>query len=350
MNILYLRAELNKFEYRTPLIPNDVNKLINNGFIVFIESSKYRIYKDDDYKREGAIITSNKWYNSIFNDALIIGLKEIDLLDKLSNHIHIYFSHSYKKQNNSQQILKRFFDSSSIIYDFEYFTDKNNKRLLSFGFYAGIVGAILGILQYYTKNVYYKNICNLKGWKSENNMLNDINDYVQEYLLIKKIKIVIIGYSGNCGEGVINILNKLHLPYIGIGKNDNKTNLKDYDIIYNCINLDENSNEIWFDENTIFNKNIVICDISCDYAKSNNPIKLYNENTTWNLPVYSYNEYVDIIAINNLPSLLPKDSSDYFSKKCTNLLLDFDDDKNEHWINNINVFCNKVHFLYEENF
>lgn len=345
MSILYLRSELNNFEYRTPIIPDDINKLINNGFIVFVESSKYRIYKDDDYKKAGAIITNNKWYDSIFNNALIVGLKEIDLLDKLSSHIHIYFSHSYKKQNNSQEILKHFFDSSSIIYDFEYFVNNNNKRLLSFGFYAGIVGGILGLLQYYTKNIYDSNICRLKGWISENNMMEDINNSVKEYLLLKKIKIAIIGYSGNCGKGVINILNKLNISYKGIGKYDNKTNLKEYDIIYNCINLDENYNEIWFSDNTIFNKNIVICDVSCDYAKPNNPIKLYNQNTTWNLPVYSYNEFVDIIAINNLPSLLPKDSSDYFSEKCTELLLNFNNDENGYWKNNLNIFYDKIHFL-----
>lgn len=342
MNILYLRSELNNFEYRTPIIPDSINKLINNGFIVFVESSKYRVYKDDDYKNQGAIITNNKWYDSIFKDALIIGLKEIDLLDKLSNHTHIYFSHCYKKQINSQKILKYFFDSSSIIYDFEYFINKENKRLLSFGFHAGMVGGILGLLQYYTKGVYDSNICRLKGWMSENNMIMNINDSIKEYLLLKKIKIAIIGYSGNCGEGVINMLNKLNILYVGIGRDDNKCTLKDYDIIYNCINLDENYDEIWFNENSNFNKNIVITDISCDYAKPNNPIKLYNENTTWDLPVYSYNEYVDIIAINNLPSLLPKDSSDYFSEKCIDLLLDFEDDRNSYWKNNLNIFYDKI--------
>ena len=342
MNILYLRSELNNFEYRTPIIPNSINILINNGFIVFVESSKYRVYKDDDYKKAGAIITNNKWYDSIFKDALIIGLKEIDLLDKLSNHTHIYFSHCYKKQINSQKILKYFFDSSSIIYDFEYFIYKDNKRLLSFGFHAGMVGGILGLLQYYTKSLYDSNICRLKGWVSENNMIMNINDYIQEYLFLKNVKIAILGYSGNCGEGVISILNKLNILYVGIGRDDNKGTLKDYDIIYNCINLDENYDEIWFNENSNFNKNIVICDISCDYTKPNNPIKLYNENTTWDLPVYSYNEYVDIIAINNLPSLLPKDSSDYFSEKCIDLLLDFKDDKNGYWSNNLNIFYDKI--------
>ena len=82
--------------------------------------------------------------------------------------------------------------------------------------------------------------------------------------------------------------------------------MKKFDILYNCICLDNSSNEIWFDKSTIFTKKLLIVDISCDYTKPNNPINIYKEPTTFENPVYKYNNYVDIIAINNLPSLLPK--------------------------------------------
>ena len=62
---------------------------------------------------------------------------------------------------------------------------------------------------------------------------------------------------------------------------------KKYDIIYNCINLNEKIN-VWFDNNTIFNKNLIICDISCDYNNPYNPIQIYNNKTTWDEPIYSY--------------------------------------------------------------
>jgi saccharopine dehydrogenase (NAD+, L-lysine-forming) len=99
-------------------------------------------------------------------------------------------------------------------------------------------------------------------------------------------------------------------------------------------------NETWLDKKTIFFKPITIVDISCDCTRENNPIKLYEKSTTWNQPVLSYNKYVDIIAIDNLPSLLPKDSSDYFSDICIRLLLNYN---NDEWINNKNIFyyhCN----------
>jgi alanine dehydrogenase len=97
------------------------------------------------------------------------------------------------------------------------------------------------------------------------------------------------------------------------------------------------SHETWFHNKTIFKKPIIIVDISCDYNNPNNPIKIYEEATSWEEPVYSYNKYVDIIAINNLPSLLPKDSSNEFSKILVELLLNFN---NSVWENNKNIFLN----------
>jgi len=320
--MIYIRSEHNKDEHRTPLVPNDIKKL--NNYIVYVQSSENRIYSDEEYQNNGAIITNKLWYDPIFKDALIVGLKDLDNLDKLAGHSHVYFSHSYKNQLGSEKILSAFKNSSSIIYDFEYFIN-NNKRLISFGYYAGIAGGYLGLLQYITKKQYPgKNISNLEYCETINNSS------------LQNINICIIGSNGNCGEGVKYILDNLNLKYIQIQKGNDKSNLKNYDILYNCIKLSEESNEIWFDKNTVFTKPIIIVDISCDYTKENNPIKLYNKCTTWTEPVYSYNQYVDIIAIDNLPSLLPKDSSDYFSNIFTKLLLE--KDKFGYWENNKNIF------------
>ena len=149
--IIYIRKELNPNEHRTPIIPKDVVKLIENGYKVYVESSYHRIYTDDEYEFYGAIITNKLWYDSKFKDALIIGIKEIPSIELLDNHIHIYFSHTYKNQIGSHRILSEFSKSSSILYDFEYFLDENKRRLISFGFYAGVVGCVLGIKQFLKK-------------------------------------------------------------------------------------------------------------------------------------------------------------------------------------------------------
>lgn len=342
--VIYIRKEGNEQEHRTPITPKDVNVLITNGFIVYIQSSKTRIYSDKEYKKSGAIVTNRFWYDIMFRNALIVGLKEVKELDKLLNHRHLYFSHSYKKQIGYETILSAFSKGISILYDFEYFVDKSNKRIISFGFYAGVVGCVLGLLQYLKKQHCGENISNLAYWNTK----DEIIKYIQTYIhLFEKCKIVIIGANGNCGIGVKSILDELNIPYEVLGKNDNKTNLQRFDILYNCINLGESADEIWFDKNTKFDKPIIITDISCDYSKPNNPIQIYSENTTWSTPVYSYNNYVDIIAVNNLPSLLPKESSDYFSSKCTDLILGLGNDIDGHWKNNENIFYEKIGNLDE---
>jgi alanine dehydrogenase len=345
--IIYIRKELNNNEKRTPIIPLDIKFLINSNYIIYIESSQNRIFKDDDYEKEGAFITKLKWNHPKFKDALIIGLKELDDLNNLNNHQHVYFAHCYKKQNNSIQILNAFKKSNSILYDFEYFLNQeNNKRIISFGFYAGIAGVSIGLLQYYSYLMNNKDIKDLKYYENQEILISDlknINLTNKTNKTNKNPQIVIIGPNGNCGKGVQYILNKFNIKYDILTTSDiiNISSLKKYDIIFNCILLNEKYNNIWFSEENItkITNPLLIIDISCDNEKKNNPIQLKYPNTTFQNPIYQINEFIKIIAISNLPSFLPKDSSTYFSSKCTQLLLEYSNDIYPvNWINNKDIF------------
>lgn len=61
----------------------------------------------------------------------------------------------------------------------------------------------------------------------------------------------------------------------------------------------------------------VICDVSCDTTNPNNPIPVYTINTTFDkptVPVETKNpKPLDVISIDHLPTLLPRESSDMFS-------------------------------------
>ena len=341
--LIYLRAELNVNEHRCPIVPQNIKQLIQSGFIIYVETSLNRIYADIEYEIEGAIITKEPWYNKKFQSGLIIGLKEIPNMEKLDSHKHIYFSHSYKNQNNCYTTLEAFSKSNSIIYDFEFLLDENNKRIIAFGFYAGFVGCCLGLMQYYTKINKHQNINNLIPYKSQLELLTNVSKCIASE---KGLKIAVIGPNGRCGVGVINVLTYFNIEFDRITREDSKKNLQEYDIIFNCIVLDTNLNEIWLDTNTIFSKSITIVDISCDYNSINNPIKIYEKLTTWEKPVYSYNENVDVISINNLPSLLPKDSSDEFSEILVRLLLNFNNDST--WEKNKKYYYNIIKMITDK--
>jgi alanine dehydrogenase len=56
INIIYLRCEINENEKRTPIIPTHVPKLLENGFVVYVETSKNRVFTDNEYLNEGAYV------------------------------------------------------------------------------------------------------------------------------------------------------------------------------------------------------------------------------------------------------------------------------------------------------
>lgn len=333
--ILYIRSETIQNEHRTPIVPKDIPLLLSYGYTVYVESAHNRIYNDSEYSYNGAIVTEKKWWE--FQHAYILGLKEVADIDKLDSHAHVYFSHSYKGQPHAKELLETFAKNQGTLYDLEYFLDENNNRVLSFGFYAGVAGCYLGLLQYLHKSTSRKNIPSLHIETFHRDTIEAIFDKKRNP--IASLRIAIVGGGGNCGTGVISILQTLGLHYDIFGKKSDKSTLHAYDIVFNCIKLDPGSRELWFSNTTEFRAPILIVDISCDSSQSNNPISIYNKETTWENPVLSYSEFVDIIAISNLPSLLPKESSDYFSSKCVEL---FADTGSATWEKNKSIFLKHI--------
>ena len=320
---IFLRAETYPNESRSPLSPDDVKRLIANGCSVWVQSSASRVFANSEFEDVGATITELEWY-TMGSDALILGLKELANLEKLQDHTHIYFSHSYKGQINARSILDAFSKSHSILYDLEYFLKSDGSRALAFGFYAGLVGGVLGLRQNYNRKKGLADICELKPWNSLGDMMHFPRDSSHP-------RCAVIG-NGRTSRGVQHVLRECAVLHKVIGRGA-IVNAYDYDIIFNCINLEEAHKGAWVEPG--HTKDLLIVDISCDYTKPNNPFPIYKEATTWSKPVFRYSDAVSIIAIDNLPSLLPKDSSVEFSKLLTELLLDF---CNASWMRNLAAF------------
>lgn len=326
--LIYLRAETYPNEFRSPLVPEDINTLKMYSHKIYVERSDTRFIPNDLWTKAGAELTDKKWYEQP-PETIIVGLKELDNIHKLNKHIHIYFSHSLNGQSNANRILSAFKQSDSLLYDLEYFRDKDNKRTLAFGFYAGLVAATLGLTQHYNRLNGHDDIHNLSYWNSKAEMMEFCR-------FDKSSKIAIIG-NGRCSKGVQHLLEALNIKYTIIDKEEPLIP-QNYDILFNCILLNSDFNKVCVSENTILEKQLLIVDISCDYTKVNNPFPIYSNGTTWGNPVLNINK-VSIIAIDNLPSLLPKESSTEFSIKLTNLLTRYGD---EEWLRNFNIYNNII--------
>ena len=79
----------------------------------------------------------------------------------------------------------------------------------------------------------------------------------------------------------------------------------------------------------------MVCDVSCDTTNPNNPIPIYDINTTFDsptvpvkLPGGSSEVPLTVISIDHLPSLLPRESSEAFSAALLPSLLQLKDWKN----------------------
>jgi hypothetical protein len=187
---------------------------------------------------------------------------------------------------------------------------------LAFGEYSGLVGAVLGLLFHH-----HSFLPALTPWTSFEEMVSNIPEDISK----GNPTIAVIGSNGRCGTGVCKILNHFSIPFTPIYKETDKSGLIEYDIVFNCILLDPGFKETWITERTEFSKRVLLVDISCDPTKPNNPFPIYQEATSWAHPAHSVlNKPLDIIAIDNLPSLLPRESSDHFSSLLTKIFLSDD--------------------------
>jgi len=325
MNI-FIRKEYKLNENRVPLIPSDCAELIKRGYNIYVEYSDNRCFSDDEYNSKGCVLCK------VFpEDSIIIGLKELNMQSKFFSYKNMYFSHSYKNQSNSKEILKKFKESGGCILDYEYIVDNENKRVIAFGFWAGFSGMYLGLKQYIRKINKINDIEFIKPCNDYKKLLAEFNN------LEINPKIAIIGINGRCGKGCKYFLDELNIKYTGFTRQDEKE-LREYDIIVNCIYLSPESNFFFIDEKNIEEyKNLkVIVDVSCDVHSPNNPIKLKYNTTTFEKPIYRYNN-IDIIAIDNLPNLLAKDSSTEFSNKLVKLI-----QEKEIWDKLENLYNEKI--------
>ena len=170
-------------------------------------------------------------------------------------------------------------------------------------------------------------------------LIDELKNYEDNY---KNIEIGIIGINGRCGQGCKYLLDKLHIKYIGYGRNDTLDSLVNHEIIINCIKLEKDTEFTIITDKNLgdFKKLSIINDVSCDITAVNNPIKLDYKLTTFKNPIYKYNKQLDIICIDNLPSLLPIDSSTEFSNKLTELIICIN--SNIIWENLDNLYYNKI--------
>ncbi|KAG8708976.1 Saccharopine dehydrogenase [Ceratobasidium sp. 394] len=323
---LWLRCEKKEFERRAALTPTTAKKLLDAGFDITVERDPQRIFDDEEYERVGCKLVENNSWPSAPSTTPIIGLKELPLSTSPLPHTHIQFAHCYKRQAGWADVLARFYHGGGTLYDLEFLTDATGRRVAAFGYHAGFAGAAAGALAY-AAQAQGETLGELVPFENEDKMV----EKVKSVLGGKKVRALVIGALGRCGRGAVDLFRKVGLDEDNILKWDMEETAKggpfqeilDVDIFVNCIYLTSKIPSFLTHEQIAVagasRRLAVVVDVSCDTTNPNNPIPIYNLNTTFDKPTVpvelgsSAGPALTVISIDHLPTLLPREASEQFS-------------------------------------
>ncbi len=368
-NIGIVRESRND-ENRTPLVPEHIKKYkeSNPNINFIIQPSNNRCFSDEEYELCGAKINEN-----LNECSIIFGVKEIDSNILINNRTYLFFSHTFKinKQQkniekNKKDLLLSILNKKITLIDYENIRGRNGTRCLGFGRFAGIVGCyntlnlllrVLGkqsLASAYKINGYERLVLNLKN------------------LYFPKTKILVTG-DGRVAKGVIELLNQTNIKAVSkkdflekkfdqpifcnletkdYVTNNSSTNfslehfinnpqdysssalqyLKETNILISAHYWDPYSPKIFESEDLKYLQNLkIVGDITCDI---NGSVPTTIRSTTIEKPNYwiernslkeidKNNDGIAVMAVDNLPSELPRDSSTEFSEGIINEVLPF---------------------------
>ena len=347
---LWLRDETKEFERRTALIPTHARKLLDLGVEVTVESSKDRIFPDSDYEGLGCKIAPSQSWKIAPKDQIILGLKEITDINHDFYHDHIYFAHVYKGQPDTQQVLGQYKRGKGRLFDLEFLVDENNRRVAAFGHWAGFVGAAISLDRYLQREIspdttYPK----LKSFENIDLFLSSINDKIKQ--LNRKPRVIIIGAKGRCGNGAHDVFKRFDIEcslwdYEETKKGGPFLEILEHDIFINTVLLTKKIAP--FIDLTLMKdpkKLKVVGDVSCDPESDFNPVAIYNRHTSWEEAFLTVEgSSTEVLAVDNLPSILPKESSEDFSEQLIGHLenLHTQEQLPEVFLNALRVFNEKL--------
>lgn len=332
MKTLWLRHETKPFERRSALTPKAVSILLSRGYEVVVEKSPARAFLDEEFAATGArMVETNSWKTEAPSNAVILGLKELENETTPLTHRHIHFAHVYKGQFGSQETLNRFVQGGGKLYDLEYLTDENNKRIAAFGHWAGFVGAGLGVIQWALRQE--GKTLNDVAPLSEKESSDEFIKYVLSFLdkLSIRPRTLVIGANGRCGKGATELLRKVGVEPVQWGSKDTSgkgpiEEVLDFDVLVNCAFMARKTAPFLTRDLLKKERHLVsISDVGCDPTGPCNPLPIYQSITTMDQPTITIDENgpLDITAIDHLPSILPRESSQDFCEQLLPHLLEF---------------------------
>ena len=382
-------------ENRTPFSPSQISDLLNNfsNLKIIVQPSERRCFKNENYLKAGAQITDD-----LSSADIIFGVKEVDISTLIKDKTYLFFSHTSKVRQYigqaikdeaiiyKKELLREVIKKKITLIDYENIREISGEgyRYLGFGRFAGIIGT------YNTLNLYLK-LFNKKSLPRA----FEINNYKEIKKLIgkqnfNKIKILVTG-SGRASKGSIELLKETNIKQVSnndylnkkyneaiftnisptehIERKDGKdvSRVKNYlfetDMFIACHYWEPKFPKMFYPNQINEFKNLkVIGDITCDI---NGSIPTTIRSTSISKPYYSIdintmkeidlsdNKGIAVMAVDNLPSELPRDASEEFGSSVISEVLPSLINKDDGRINRATTASNGKffkNFSYLNNF
>lgn len=191
---------------RVVFTPNELLRLKteHKNAEIKIESSDIRVFSDQQYMDLGLEVVTD-----LSDCDVLFGVKEVPVDALIPNKKYFFFSHTIKKQPYNRKLLLAILDKNIELFDHETIVDAQNRRLIGFGRYAGIVGAYNGIRALGMKYELF----NLPKANTLNNKEELIAKLKRQTL--PPIKIVLTGH-GKVGNGAKEILLGMKIKEVSV--------------------------------------------------------------------------------------------------------------------------------------
>lgn len=350
---------------RAPFSPEQLMKLKGSygpdlDFIV--QSSEIRCFKDEEYRQFGIEVAED-----IGSCDVLMGIKEVPIEQLIPNKTYFFFSHTFKKQPYNRKLLKAILDKNIELIDYEVIKNSQGERLVAFGRWAGIIGAYNGFWTYGKKSGLY---ALKRGLECQDR--KELNEELQK-IQLPPVKIVVTG-KGRVGKGVREVLDAIKIREVNAHDfvhhyydepvyallsssdyNRRKTDgAYDKDEFYTYPDKYEShflkfaevsdiliAAAFWdfraprlFELEDIRSEDFtisVIADITCDICgfipttlKASSPLDpVYDidRETLQALPAFGKQNSISVMAIDNLPSELPRDASEDFGEQLSRFVI-----------------------------
>ena len=327
MTHLWVRAEQRPNEERVGLTPEGAKALIDAGIKVTVEKSSVRAIPLQGYVDAGCDIAAENSWPTAPAEAIIFGLKELPEDGTPLPHRHIMFGHAFKGQHSGKALLERFRQGGGTLYDLEYLVDESGRRVAAFGYWAGYAGAAVTLKCWAAQQ--RGEICGPVGvFKDKDSLIADLSS---ELFALKAPRptAIVIGALGRVGTGAADLLETMGVIVTKWDMAETANcgpfpEILEHDLFLNCI-FARPGTPVFVPQSALTEprKLTAIGDVACDPDSDYNPVPVYDRATTWDAPALrvAKDPVLDVMAIDNLPSMLPAESSvDYAEQLLPSLL------------------------------